>query len=113
MPRFVLRTAWILLTASACAPGHTTTPAPSGAIETAQVLRSPRGMVVSGSPIASSVGARVLEEGGNAVDAAVATAFALSVVEPSMSGLGGRTQLLIRTGKGEFLGIDGGTAVPA
>jgi gamma-glutamyltranspeptidase/glutathione hydrolase len=78
-----------------------------------QVSRSERGMVVSGSPIASQVGARVLEQGGNAVDAAVATAFALSVVEPSMSGLGGRTQLLIRTAAGQYLGIDGGTAVSA
>lgn len=78
-----------------------------------QIARSPRGMVVSGSPLATTVGARVLEQGGNAVDAAVATAFALAVVEPTMSGIGGRTQLLIRTSNGSYVGIDGGTAVPA
>jgi gamma-glutamyltranspeptidase/glutathione hydrolase len=78
-----------------------------------QIAHSPHGMVVSGSPIASRVGAAVLESGGNAVDAAVAAAFALSVVEPTMSGIGGRTQILIRTPAGEFAGVDGTTEVPA
>jgi gamma-glutamyltranspeptidase / glutathione hydrolase len=74
--------------------------------------RSPAAMVVTGSPIATRIGARVLEQGGNAVDAAIAAAFALSVVEPSMSGLGGRTQILLRRADGSFVGIDGTTQVP-
>ncbi len=78
-----------------------------------QLARSTHGMVVSGAPLATDVGVQVLESGGNAVDAAVATAFALSVVEPSMSGLGGRTQILLRTAAGEYAGIDGTTEVPA
>lgn len=82
-------------------------------VRATQVEQSSNGMVVSGSPIASRVGAVILEQGGNAVDAAVATAFALSVVEPTMSGLGGRTQLLIRTAAGDFFGLDGTTEVPA
>lgn len=79
----------------------------------AQVARSPAGMVSAGQPLAAAAGARMLDEGGNAVDAAVATAFALSVVEPSMSGLGGRAQILIRLPDGRHVGIDGTTQAPA
>ncbi len=70
-------------------------------------------MVVAGSPYATEAGVRILEAGGNAVDAAVAAAFALAVAEPTQSGLGGRTQLLLRTASGAVIAIDGGTEVPA
>ncbi len=48
-----------------------------------------RGMVVSEQPLATSVGQRILERGGNAADAAVAVALALSVVHPAAGNLGG------------------------
>ncbi|MDE0977050.1 MAG: gamma-glutamyltransferase [Arenicellales bacterium] len=71
-----------------------------------------RGMVVSNHPFASAVGATVLLEGGNAVDACVATLFALTVVEPMMVGLLGGGISHIRMENGRHLIIDGLSTAP-
>ncbi|TWT33231.1 gamma-glutamyltransferase [Blastopirellula retiformator] len=58
-------------------------------------------MVVSQSAIASQVGADVMQEGGNAVDAAVATAFAMAVTHPTAGNIGGGGFLVFRPAEGE------------
>jgi gamma-glutamyltranspeptidase/glutathione hydrolase len=75
-------------------------------------VRSPYGMVAAGVPEASRAGARMLEQGGNAVDAAVATAFAAGVVDPINAGLGGQCYVLIHLRDGRDVAIDGSALVP-
>lgn len=70
------------------------------------------GMVSAAHPLATRAGQLMLQQGGNAADAAVASAFALSVVEPSMSGLGGRQQIIIRLPDGTVRGIDATSQAP-
>ncbi|MFH1011448.1 MAG: gamma-glutamyltransferase [bacterium] len=71
-----------------------------------------RAMVVSAEPYATQVGLSVLKRGGNAVDAAVATALALGVTEGYSSGLGGGCFILIRMASGEAIAIDGRETAP-
>ena len=73
---------------------------------------SRNGMVATAHPLATAAGVEALEKGGNAADAAVAAAFALSVVEPSMSGIGGRMQAIVLSADGNLRGIDATTQAP-
>ncbi|MBW7973403.1 gamma-glutamyltransferase [Bradyrhizobium sp. BR 10289] len=73
---------------------------------------SSRGMVVSNHPLASSAGAEMLAAGGNAIDAAIATLFTLTVVEPMMVGIIGGGMAHIRLADGSHRFIDGQSTAP-
>ena len=79
-----------------------------GAIE-----RVSRGAVATAFPAATEAVLGILRAGGNAIDAAVAAAWALSVCEPSGSGLGGQTTMLVRTRHGKVTVVDGHSHAPA
>ncbi|TVQ31432.1 MAG: gamma-glutamyltransferase [Geminicoccaceae bacterium] len=73
------------------------------------VVAGERGLVVAQSRDAAAIGAAVLEKGGNAIDAAVATSLALGVFEPWMSGIGGGCAALIQPpGEAMPIALDGG-----
>jgi gamma-glutamyltranspeptidase/glutathione hydrolase len=85
-----------------------------GRLPAAAVPASARhGMVVAEDRIAAQVGCDALRAGGNAVDAAVATAFALAVTHPSAGNLGGGGFLLLRSAKGEAAAYDFREMAPA
>lgn len=74
---------------------------------------SKKGMVSTAHWAASEAGAEVLAEGGNAVDAAVAAAFALGVCEPAASGLGGQTMMVVHTAdRRRTVALDGSSFAP-
>src|SRR2546422_8359715 len=71
------------------------------------------GMVASVHPAATEAGVQVLKQGGNAVDAAVAVALTLGVVDGDKSGIGGGCFMLLRRANGSFVALDGRETAPA
>ena len=72
-----------------------------------------KGMVVTNHPLGSAAGSEMLLAGGNAIDATVASLFALSVVEPMMVGIFGGGHMNVRLANGEHHVIDGYATAPA
>ncbi|MBV9747929.1 MAG: gamma-glutamyltransferase [Acetobacteraceae bacterium] len=95
----------LMLTLLLLAPvAHAASPAP---------VAGPGGMVVSSQRLASEAGAQILREGGNAVDAAVATAYAEAVVNPCCGNLGGGGFLVARLADGHAVFLDFRETAPA
>lgn len=76
-------------------------------------IRAKNGIVATQSEIASRVGADVIKDGGNAVDAAVATAFALAVTHPTAGNIGGGGFMVYRPANGEAVTYDFREKAPA
>jgi gamma-glutamyltranspeptidase/glutathione hydrolase len=75
------------------------------------LVQGRRGVVAAGHPLVAEAGLRILEQGGNAVDAGIASVFAASVVEMTSFGLGGECPILIKPANGPVIVINGvGTA---
>ena len=95
---------------AACTPSQNPSPAvgstPQLPASDAAGVPSTTGLVVSTSSIASDAGAGILRRGGNAVDAAVATAFALAVTHPTAGNIGGGGFMVVRLANGEAVTID-------
>jgi gamma-glutamyltranspeptidase/glutathione hydrolase len=94
-----LRTFLALLLAIFCA-------APASYAQGLRPTHAKKAMVVSIHPEASKIGAEIMRQGGNAVDAAVATGFALAVVHPSAGNIGGGGFMLLRKANGEIHFVD-------
>jgi gamma-glutamyltranspeptidase/glutathione hydrolase len=85
----------------------------AGAATVAETLQSRHGMVTAAHPLAAKVGAEILEQGGNAVDAAIAVSFALGVVAPYASGIGGEGFVVVSMADSREVAIDFRSTAPA
>ncbi|HSJ13620.1 MAG TPA: gamma-glutamyltransferase [Longimicrobiales bacterium] len=107
-----MRAPFPLLLLAACA-GNAPAPAAEPGVSPgwafpppAEVAHAANALVVSDAPLATQVGVEVLRAGGNAVDAAIATAFALAVVYPEAGNIGGGGFLVARLADGTEAALD-------
>src|SRR6187401_3420865 len=106
---------------SACRGGSAATPTPESDLPRTTPATFPSGwrlpagrnatfaeheMVVANGPEAAKAGLQILEQGGNAVDAAVATGFAMAVVYPTAGNIGGGGFVTIRMANGKTAALD-------
>lgn len=91
----------LVFIAAGCRPESSGRPGSSG-----KMLTADSGMVVSAHPEGSGIGVAILKKGGNAVDAAVATGFALAVCYPEAGNIGGGGFMIIREADGKTAMID-------
>ncbi|MEN3335123.1 MAG: gamma-glutamyltranspeptidase / glutathione hydrolase [Blastocatellia bacterium] len=87
-------------------PATTIAAAPTAGTTANQPVRARHGIVASTSPLASRVGADIMQRGGNAIDAAVAVGLALAVTWPSAGNLGGGGFMMIRRANGDTEIVD-------
>jgi gamma-glutamyltranspeptidase/glutathione hydrolase len=85
----------------------------SSSLTAAETTTWKNGVVATVQPLATAAGITAFQRGGNAVDAAIAAAVTLGVVDQHNSGLGGGCFVLIRRANGKFLAIDGRETAPA
>jgi gamma-glutamyltranspeptidase / glutathione hydrolase len=96
----------IVLAAVGCGRARPASPFPETWTLRSQPVTAPRAMVVTAHPLATRVGVDILQQGGNAIDAAVAVGFALQVVLPDAGNIGGGGFIVHRGAAGEVHALD-------